>query len=108
MGHTFFKNSLTDIYFKSPSNGFICEDKILRTTNRGASWDTTNFSADEFCFVGNKSWSYYYNTVSFSENEWSSFTPQIKSVFTGFINNGFAIDSEKVSACGSNFYPQNT
>jgi photosystem II stability/assembly factor-like uncharacterized protein len=97
-----FKNSLTDIYFKSPSNGFICEDKILRTTNRGASWDTTNFSADEFCFVGNKSWSYYYNTVSFSENEWSSSTPQIKSVFTGFINDGFAIDSEKVFACGSN------
>ncbi len=38
-----FQNQVTDVYFSSPQNGFICSGRIWKTSNRGVDWDSTEF-----------------------------------------------------------------
>lgn len=101
IGKSFEKN-ITDVYFSSPQNGFICSGRILKTSNRGVDWDSTDFWADQLEFNGNHSWSAGTNTISYSEDGWLSATPQIKSIFSSFLWDGCAKDTNVAFACGSN------
>ena len=96
-----FEKNITDVYFSSPQNGFICSGRILKTSNRGVDWDSTDFWANQFEFFNNHSWGAGINTISFSEDGWLSSTAQIKSIFSGFLWDGFAADTNTVFACGS-------
>lgn len=97
-----FNQSVTDVYFKSPTNGFLCTGKILRTTNHGVSWDSTSFSGNQLEFQGNNSWAAGVNTLTFSNDQWNSSSSQIKGIFSGFLWDGCAKDTNIAFACGSN------
>lgn len=97
-----FENQLTDVFFTAPNQGYICNSYILKTNNRGVTWDTTDFYALEFEFYQNKSWSHYYNTISFSDDGWNSSVPQTISIFSGYLYDCYAKDTNTVFSCGSN------
>ncbi len=97
-----FNNQITDVYFESPSSGWVCSGKIFHTTNRGITWDSTNIDAQHIEFKGVNSWAAGINTISYSNDRWQTITPQIKGVFSGFLWDGCAKDTNTVYACGSN------
>ncbi len=96
-----FDHQLTDLFFESPAKGWLCSGKILKTLNGGISWDTTDVGGLRFDFEGNHSWSAGNNTISYSDDGWQTSTPQISSIFSGFIWDGYAKDKNNVFACGS-------
>lgn len=93
-------NGFTDIYFESPTTGWACSGYLCKTTDKGVTWDFLDIKADYIQFKGNDSWISYRNTIKYSTDKWSSITPQIKSVFEGFIWDGYAKDSLTIFACG--------
>jgi photosystem II stability/assembly factor-like uncharacterized protein len=97
-----FDHQISDIYFESPTSGWVCSGKIFHTTNRGINWDSTNIYAQQFEFKGANSWAAGVNTISYSNDRWQTTTPQIKGVFSGFLWDGCAKDTNTVFACGSN------
>jgi photosystem II stability/assembly factor-like uncharacterized protein len=97
-----FTSQITDVFFESPAKGWLCAGKILRTINGGISWDTTNGAGLRFDFEGSHSWSAGDNTISYSDDGWQTATPQISSIFSGFLWDGYAKDKNNVYACGSN------
>ena len=101
IGKSFEKN-ITDVYFSSPQNGFICSGRILKTSNRGVDWDSTDFWANQLEFIGIHSWGAGTNTISYSEDGWLTATAQIKSIFSSFLWDGCAKDTNVAFACGSN------
>ena len=97
-----FDSPVTDVFFESPAKGWLCAGKILKTINSGISWNTTDTEGLRFNFEGSHSWSAGYNTISYSDDGWQTSTPQISSIFSGFIWDGYAKDKNNVFACGSN------
>ena len=96
-----FENPVTDVYFESPTSGWVCSGKIFHTTNRGINWDSTNIDAQQFEFKGVNSWAAGVNTISYSNDRWQTVTPQIKGIFSGFLWDGCAKDTNTAFACGS-------
>jgi photosystem II stability/assembly factor-like uncharacterized protein len=96
-----FNNQITDVFFESPTNGWVCSNKIFKTTDRGMNWDSTNTFAYQIDFKGTNSWSANVNTISYSNDKWQTEIPQIKGIFSGFLWDGFARDTNVVFACGS-------
>jgi photosystem II stability/assembly factor-like uncharacterized protein len=98
-----FEYWLTDVYFTSSSEGWVCSNKIYKTTNGGTSWESTNYSGSRFEFINNKSWSISgWNTIIYSDDFWITANQQIRSVFSGYLWNGAAKDTNIIFACGSN------
>lgn len=97
-----FNDQITDVFFESPTCGWICSGKIFSTINRGVSWDSTDTYAQQFEFKGANSWAAGVNTISYSNDKWQTVTPQIKGVFSGFLWDGCAKDTNTAFACGSN------
>ncbi len=97
-----FNNQITDVFFESPTSGWVCSDKIYHSINRGINWDSTNTYAQQFEFKGANSWAAGVNTISYSNDRWQTVTPQIKGVFSGFLWDGCAKDTNTAFACGSN------
>ncbi len=80
-----FEHTVTDVFFESPTKGFVCAGNIFSTTDQGVSWDTTKFAALRFEFIGTNSWSANYNTIDYSIDGWLSATPQINGIFSGLL-----------------------
>jgi len=94
---------LTDVYFKSVSEGWVCSDKIYKTTDGGNNWEPTDYSGSNFEFKNSQSWAISgWNTIIYSDDYWITANQQIRSVFSGFIWNGAAKDTNIIFACGSN------
>lgn len=94
---------LTDVYFKTTTEGWVCSDKIYKTMDQGNNWAPTDFSADNFSFYENQAWAINgRNVIIHSDDFWITADQQIKSVFSGFLWNGVAKDSNVVFGCGSN------
>jgi len=98
-----FEYRLSDVYFESLFEGWVCSNKIYKTIDRGNTWEPTNFSASKFDFYENHSWAISgWNTIIHSDDLWLTAEQQIKSVFSGFLWDGAAKDTNMVFASGSN------
>ncbi|MCW8811205.1 MAG: YCF48-related protein [Ignavibacteriaceae bacterium] len=98
-----FNYWLIDVYFTSLSDGWVCSDKIYKTTDGGSNWTATEFEGSHFQFIENQTWAISgRNTIIYSNDFWLTADQQIKSVFSGFLWNGAAKDTNVVFACGSN------
>ena len=95
-----FEKQITDVFFETPTKGYVCAGEIFRTTDRGINWINSNYHALNFAFKGRYSWSSYYNTISYSNDGWLTSIPQIKSIFSGFLWDGCAKDTNIAFACG--------
>jgi len=97
-----FNYWLTDVHFASLSDGWVCSDKIYKTTNGGNNWTATEFEGSYFQFIENQTWAISgRNTIIHSNDFWLTAEQQIKSVFSGYLWNGTAKDTNEVFACGS-------
>jgi|GEM_PF-3240548 len=100
---TNFQYWLTDVYFKTTAEGWVCSDKIYKTMDQGNNWVPTDFSGVNFSFYENQTWAISgRNVLIHSDDFWITADQQIKSIFSGFLWNGAVKDSNIVFGCGSN------
>jgi len=96
-----FEKQVTDVYFETPTQGWVCAGNIFKTTDRGVNWDSLSNNALRFEFIGNNSWSTNSNTIDYSDDKWQTFIPQVGGVFSGFLWDGCAKDTNVAFASGS-------
>jgi photosystem II stability/assembly factor-like uncharacterized protein len=98
-----FSYYVSDIYFKTNTDGWVCSDKIYKTTTSGNNWEPSNHSGYRFEFFDNDSWAISgWNLIIHSNDFWITADQQINSVFSGFLWSGAAKDTNTIFACGSN------